>query len=101
VPGGTNCWIFGPGSKDLWGSNFCAENNLAAGAASEAAYFARRARRLGARDVDAILRTAEQQLSPECAATVARLEEQEAADQENPRDFKRADWWKDGACADE
>ena len=104
VPGGNNCSIsfHALGSKDLWGSNLCAEKTLAAGKAPEAAYFARRARRLGARDIDAILRIAEQRLSAECASTVARLEAQEAADQDNPRDFKRVDWpWEGDACAAE
>ncbi|MEQ1930593.1 MAG: hypothetical protein ABL957_08685 [Parvularculaceae bacterium] len=104
VPGGNNCSIsyHALGSKDLWGSNLCAEKTLAAGQAPEAAYFARRARRLGARDIDAILRIAEQRLSAECASTVARLEAQEAADQDNPRDFKRVDQqWEGDACADE
>ncbi len=88
------CIGHGLAAADLWSSGICAEN-MASGSmeqAVSAVYFARRAKRLGWRDVETAEAIAVEKLPAECVAAMTDLEAKEAGDKIDPRDFERRDW---------
>lgn len=92
--------------RSLWTSMQCAGRSDVADVDVtdvSAVYYARRAQRLGWRDVKAIESEAASRLSPECATAMRDLEAREAGDATDPRDFPPHKWpvGQGEACGEE